>query len=335
MRTTKFYMAASMLALVCCLSCKQQKVSDPLPSWKQTAIKDSILKFLDKDINKIPFDDRIAVFDMDGTLACEEPLWYEMYAAVNGLNQQSAKDSALLRQKEYQYAKKLAINPADTSVLNNWASTKGYYIDSMLWKAYAGVDHETYVDSARAYLTRTKNQKYGIPLAKMFYRPMLELIDLLKAKQFTIYVVSGSVQGVIWSVCPQTLGIGRGNLIGTRQALVPVYKPAENRTLFLIQKGIFPPTDNKDGKSENIYAHIGKVPVFAFGNTTGDFGMFHLTSTSKYPHAVFLLNHDDATREYAYPPYHNGADSTWQETMKQNHWNQVDMSTAFDTVWIK
>ena len=321
-------------------SCNQEKKStsiksDLLPSWNDTSsIKRSIVKYLENSISSIPDSDRIAVFDMDGTIACETPLWFEMYAAVKGLNDQSKKDRKLLLQKEYQYALKLAIDPFDTSVINHW----GPYIDSMVWKAYVGYDHEAYVDSAQAYLSRTKSKDprfTNMVLANMFYRPMIELLNYLKEKQFSIYVVSGSVQGVIWSTCPQTIGFNREHLIGTIQLDSAVYDPAGKKTEFIIKKGIYQPKDDKDGKSQNIYSRIGKVPVFAFGNTTSDFGMFRLTSTSKYPNACYLLNHDDAAREYAYLPWHGTPDPTWQQTMKLNRWQQADMSKVFKTVWKK
>ena len=208
------------------------------------------------------------------------------------------------------------------------------YIDSMVWKAYVGVDNEAYVDSAKAYLTKTKCLKYKMPLANMFYQPMLELIRYLKEKQFTVYIVSGSIQGVIWSVCPGIIGTDRSHLIGTNQLLTPVYKTGDKKTMLVINKGIYQPKDDGDGKSLNIYSHIGKVPVFAFGNTTGDFGMFHLTSTSKYPHAVYLLNHDDGMREYEYQPWHGKACPAWKDTLKLNHWNLVNMAGEFKTVWM-
>lgn len=335
MKTVHLYIVASILTFVTLYSCKPEKqMGDPLPSWNETPIKKSILEYISSAVKEIPVADRIAVFDMDGTIACETPLWFEMYAAVNGLNQQSEMYPALLKYPEYRYARKLAKNPADTSVTNHWATPQANYIDSMVWKAYTGFDNEVYVDSARIFLSKTKDQKYNIILSKMFYQPMLELIKYLKDNQFTVYVVSGSVQGIIWSVCPQTIYVDRAHLIGTNQILTPTYKPLEKRTEFIIEKGIFLPKDDKDGKSLNIYSHIGKTPVFAFGNTTGDFGMFHLTSTSKYPHAEYLLNHNDSVREYAYPPYHGAPDTTWQKTMKLNHWKQVDMAQEFKTVWM-
>jgi hypothetical protein len=311
---------------------------DPLPSWNDTSsVKKSIVKYLEKSISVIPDSDRIAVFDMDGTIACETPLWFEMYAAVKGLNDQSKHDPKLLKQKEYQYAAKLAINPFDTSVTNHWASPINY-IDSMVWKAYAGINNEVYIDSAQAYLERTKSKDprfTDMILADMFYQPMLELLQYLKKKQFSIYVVSGSVQGVIWSTCPQTIGFSREHLIGTIQMDTAVYDPVGKKTEFIIKKGIYQPKNDKDGKSQNIYSRIGKVPVFAFGNTTSDFGMFRLTSTSKYPNACYLLNHDDADREYFYLPWHGTPDPNWQQTMKQNGWIQVNMLTEFETVWMK
>ncbi len=196
--------SASLLlfaALILCFVCYNEKAScEPLPSWNNTPNKKSILDFVTLAKKKIPVEDRIAVFDMDGTIACEAPLWFEMHAAIEGLNRKSTKNPELLKYPEYQYAKKLAVDPADTSVINNWTNftkTPYYnYIDSMIWKAYEGVDHETYVHSARSYLTKTRDKKYNIILANMFYQPMLELISYLKQNKFTVYIVSGSMQGV-------------------------------------------------------------------------------------------------------------------------------------------
>lgn len=326
-------LALLLLALAACQpKTPQVTTEDPLKSWNDTPIKQSILTYLNDSIASIPVEDRIAVFDMDGTIACETPLWFEMYAAVNGMNEQSKKDPSLLKQTAYQYAAKLAINPFDTLVTNHW----GTNIDSIVWKAYENIDNEVYIDSARAYLERTnsKDPRFSnIPLANLFYKPMLELLQYLKEKQFTIYIVSGSVQGVIWSTCPQTIGFDRQHLIGTVQKDTAIYDPAGKKTKFVIQKGIYQPKNDKDGKSQNIYTRLGKVPVFAFGNTISDFGMFRLTSTSPHPHACYLLNHDDSIREYSYLPWHGAPDSTWQQTMQLNGWNTVNMSTEFKQVW--
>lgn len=309
---------------------------DPLPSWSESPVKKRLIAYCSDSVKKIPPEHRVAVFDMDGTIACEEPLWMEMYAAVYGLNLQSAKDTALLAKPEYRFAKKLGVNPFDTSVLNHW----GPYISQMVWTAYTGFGNEVYIDTARSYLSKTNSRDSrpslaGKKLVDLFYQPMLELITLLKEKSFDVYIVSGSLEGVIWAVCPQTIGFPRSHLIGTVQASAPLYDPEKHLVKFVLQDSIIPPEDNQNGKSLNIYNRLGKMPVFAFGNTDGDFGMMHFASTSGYPHMALLLNHNDSLREYAYPPYHGKPVPAWQDTMKINHWITVNMAEDFKTVWMK
>lgn len=307
------------------------KQDDALSAWNDTPVKQQILNYVALAQKEIPVEDRVAVFDMDGTIACETPLWFEMATAVYGMHQQYVKQPELLKLKEYQYAKKLWENPADTTVLNHWVVDGVNYLDSIILKAFTPVDFETSIDMSAKYLMETKDKKFNMILGDMFYEPMLELIELLQKNEFNVYIVSGSMTGVIWSICPQTIGFNRAHLIGTRQALTPIYQ--DGKTILRIEKAIFPPKNDGNGKSLNIYNAIGKIPVFAFGNTTGDFGMFHLTATSKYPHMELMLNHDDDQREYAYPPYHGTAVPAWQDSLEINKWIQVDMSTQFKTVW--
>ena len=137
MKNNNFPYLLLLAAVTLCLFCQNEKAScDPLPGWNNTPNKKSIVDFVTLAKKKIPVADRIAVFDMDGTIACEAPLWFEMYAAIDGLNRKSAKKPELLKYPEYQYAKKLAVDPADTSVINNWTNfTKApyyNYIDSMV-----------------------------------------------------------------------------------------------------------------------------------------------------------------------------------------------------------
>ncbi|MEG2070582.1 MAG: HAD family hydrolase, partial [Bacteroidales bacterium] len=287
-------LSLSFLFFSCTL--EGEKKTYPMPSWNQTEIKQQIIDYVKMAKEQIPEEDRIAVFDMDGTIACETPLWFEMAVSVKGMMDQLKKNPKLINKVEYQYAKRLSENPADTTVLNHWVVNGVNYLDSINFKAFENTDYEVYVQYARNYLAKTKAPKYDRFYADMFYQPMLELLDYLRENKFTVYIVSGSMQGIIWSICPQTIQLNREHLIGSRQVLTPVYNK-KGETSFVIQKGIFQPKNDGNGKSLNIYSHIGKIPVFAFGNTTGDFGMFHLVSTSSYPNMALLLNHDDAARE--------------------------------------
>ena len=105
----------------------------------------------------------------------------------------------------------------------------------MIWKAFDGISHEDYIDYCRNYLTTAVNHDKDIILGDMFYKPMLELISYLKDNQYQVYIVSGSVQGVIWSIVPEKTPLKeRFQLLGTRQILKPDYSNSE--TQFIIQK---------------------------------------------------------------------------------------------------
>ena len=319
-----------VLLTISLFSCKKDTPKVELASWEEGSIKTSILNFIHRDTLDIPVEDRIAVFDMDGTIACETPLWDEMYSAVAKLNEKLEKDSALLKDPTYMFAKLLYINPADTFVHNNWVNKNGNFIDSMVWKAFEGEEHEYYVSYSTAYLKTTINSDKKMLLADMFYKPMQELIDCLTAHYYQVYVVSGSMQGVVWSIVPEKTGINRSRIIGTRQIVQPKY--STGLTQFTIQKGIFPPKNVNAGKSDNIYARIGKTPVFAFGNTLDDYDMLNYAITSKHKGVGFLLNHDDS-REYIYPPYHGAPDLEWESKLKSFGGQVVSMKSDFKIVW--
>lgn len=315
--------------IVMLFSCTAQNTStDPLPSWNDTDMKAKILDFIQNEVPEIPVEGRLAVFDMDGTIACEEPLWLEMYCAVEGLWLKSEKDTSLRSQMIYQLADSLHNDPENQWAQSNW----GPYIDTMVRTAFAGWDNEAYVTFSNKLVNTEKQPDYGMLLIETFYPPMLELISYLKDNQFEVYIVSGSLQGLLWSVCPQAIGFERDRLIGTRQQMYPVYYPDE-KTAFILKPDIWDPNNNGDGKALDIYSYIGKTPVFAFGNTTGDFGMFHLTSTNTLPNISFLLNHNDAGREYAYDPWHGTGMPAWRDTMAVNGWNIVDMKENFKMVF--
>lgn len=313
------------------VSCTSQVDQVSLPSWNDTPIKQQLLNYLDAEVEKIPVEDRVAVFDMDGTIACERPLWFEMSVAVQRFLDLGKENPSIKETTEYMYAQKLSVNPADTTVTNHWVTGGKNLLDSLILKAFEGVDNEAYVKYAHTYLNKGKDKKYDMVFADMFYQPMLELINELQQKQFQIYIVSGSIQGLVWSVCPQNIGFDRQHLLGSRQAM-NVSFPKGGPVSYVLQKQMLKPRNNYYGKSVNIYNHIGKIPVVAIGNTVGDFGMFHMASRSKYPHLVLMLNHDDAEREYAYPPYYSG-NPNWQDSLRLNNWLRADMSKEFKVVW--
>lgn len=314
-------------------SCTPQHQEAVLPSWNDTPVKQKLMNYINVEVEKIPVADRIAVFDMDGTIACERPLGLEMVTSIHRLLEKGEEQPDIKETTEYKFAKLLSVNPRDTAVFNHCYVGGKNFMDNITMKAFEGMDNEDYVDYAHDYLNKTKDKKFGILYADMFYQPMLELIELLKEKQFQIYIVSGSMQGLVWSVCPQNIGVDRQHLLGTYLGM-KVSFPQGGPVSYVLDGTMLKPKNNYYGKSINIYNHIGKIPVMAIGNTHGDFGMFHMASCSPYPHFALMLNHDDDVREYAYPP-HRGSTPHWQDSLRLNGWIQADMSKEFKVVWKK
>lgn len=315
------------------LSCTPQSDQIQLPSWNDTPVKMELLNFINVEVEKIPVKDRVAVFDLDGTIACERPLGLEMVTSVHRMVERGEMEPSIRETTEYKFAKKLSVNPRDTAVFNHCYADGKNFLDNITMKAFEGMENEAYVNYAHEYLNKAVNAKFGKKYADLFYQPMLELIDLLEEKQFQVFIVSGSMQGLLWSVCPQNIDFDRQHLLGTYQAM-QVSFPKGGPVSYVIQDSMLKPKNNYYGKSINIYNHIGKIPVMAVGNTLGDFGMFHMVSCSAYPHLALMLNHDDEEREYAYLPYRHGKPN-WQDSLRLNHWLQADMSKEFKVVWKK
>ncbi|MGL5772175.1 MAG: hypothetical protein ACRCX1_05275 [Bacteroidales bacterium] len=201
------YFLLLIAALFACASCDDKKdkdhekdKKDPLPSWNDTQIKSQLIDYVKNAKSNIPKDDRVAVFDMDGTIACEAPLWFEMAIAVQGMVDQLKQDSTLIQKTEYKYAQLLSQNPNDTTVTNHWVVDGVNYLDSIVLKAFAGKTSEEYISYARNYLTTTQAPRFDRPYAQLFYQPMLELLEYLDDAKFEIYIVSGSLSGTVWSI---------------------------------------------------------------------------------------------------------------------------------------
>ena len=313
--------------------CTPQNNQDCLPSWNETPVKQRILNFLQVEAEKIPLEDRIAVFDMDGTLVCERPFGIETVVSIHRLLEQGEQNPSLKETIEYQYAKKLKANPHDETVLNNRVVDGENVFANIIMKPFDGADCEEYIQFANKCLNTAVNTDYGLKYADMFYQPMLELVDALREKQFQVFIVSASMQGIVWSICPQVLGLDRLHLMGIRHSKKVAFQKG-GPIAYTIENSRLEPVNDYKGKAINIYDHIGKVPVVAVGNTYSDFGMFKMVSCSPYPNLSVMLNHDDAEREYVYSPTH-GRNMNWQDSLAVNNWLQVDMSKEFKVVWKK
>jgi phosphoserine phosphatase len=300
---------------------------DPLASWHDTSTKNDIKTFVKTAVDEVPIKDRIAVFDMDGTVVCEKPLWIEMNMAQTHMFRKTQTDPTLIKNQLYKIAYDYGLMPNPTNRKELEA-----FIQEILLESYKNVVQETYVETVEAFIVETKNPDYKIPLEDTFYKPMVELIQYLIDNGFAVYIVSGSEDGLLWGVCKDTLPLERDQLIGTRLMLSPDY---ERDGVLVRGDKFYEPNNLNNGKTENIYYEIGKRPIFACGNTVDDFGMLSYVSTNnEYPYLSLLVNHDDIQREYKYEINDRHEDIDWEASVKDKNWHVISMKKDFKTIFI-
>lgn len=350
-----------MILFASCDKCeKHQSLKElKLSSWQDIELKDnnfvsihSIIAYVDSVTCKrsseyIPKEDRIAVFDMDGTIACEKPVSMETFCTYKVAY---PDDSITSVKNDTIYTARGRSFTADsfTKALKTKLKNNPIYSDSL-------------VASYISILNRITNNNIPekkpdtIDIKDQFYKPMVELINYLQNNKFQVYIVSGSLQQFIWAAIENVdeLKIDRSHIIGSLVSYDTVHyytKGAGNKFYFDDKYRI---TNTCRNKAVNIYNKIGKFPVFAFGNTVNDFDIFaftasnnksykdsqefkqnklkHKNNTLEYKTMCILLNHDDSTLEANYDPFHKDSAVTknWNDTTyKDSIWAQE----IFDTI---
>ena len=294
------------------------KGNDLLPSWTEGAAKSAVLEFVESVsrpgascASYVPPADRIAAFDNDGTLWCEKPQYVQADFLFRRWKQMAQADPAKAKEQPY---KALAEN--DRAWLSNLA---GHVPDLVkgVTEAYEGITVEAFEQAVQEFFATVTHPALGLPYTKVSYRPMRELLDLLQARNFTVFICSGGGRDFMRPVSEQMYGIPRERVIGSAAAVQ--YRDGElYRT-----KDVEQPIDDGTGKPEHIWMRTGRKPLLACGNADGDVPMLETACFS------ILIRHDDASREFAYD---TGAEKALAEA-KEHGWMVVSMHNDFKVVF--
>jgi phosphoglycolate phosphatase-like HAD superfamily hydrolase len=266
----------------------------PLPSWNEGPIKDAIIQFVDRVSTPgsrefVPVAERIAVFDNDGTLWCEQPMQVQFYFAGERLDQLARRDPAI-KDRE----------PFKSYVARDVEAMKHFGKRGLLEVAvtvHAGDTIEAFDAEAREWFAKSRHPKLGVPFTDLTYQPQRELLDHLKAHGFKNFIVTGGGLDVVRALAEDAYGIPPEQVVGS-----------SNKTSFEIRNGRavvvkqaeLDSFDDREAKPQNIALHIGRRPILCFGNSDGDLAMLRYTLTGDGPRLGLLLHHDDAEREFAY-----------------------------------
>ncbi|WP_172292867.1 HAD family phosphatase [Pseudoruegeria sp. HB172150] len=321
MRTTVFTIALVALPGIA--------FADPLPSWNEGDAKSAIIAFVDgvtdpgADTYVTP-EDRIAVFDNDGTLWTEQPAYFQLLYAVDVLREKAAADPSTLTSDILQ-----AANDGD---MEGMLANGNEGLIEIINISHAGITPEDFKASAYEWLTTATHPSTGKTYASMIYQPMLELLSYLRDEDFKTYIVSGGGIDFIRAIADDAYGIPPWQVVGSEGDTS--YAVSDDGTPTVTKNGGLTFVDDKEGKPVGIMSHIGQRPIFAGGNSDGDFQMIEWTTAGDGPRFGLLIHHTDAEREFAYDREgHIGTLNRGLDEGPDRGWVIVDMAQDWEQVW--
>ena len=302
--------------------------TEPPPSWNDGAAKAAIVEFVEKTVKSgVPVEERIAVFDGDGTLWCEKPVaWIDFL--FRRLAEMAEADPKLRDQQPWK-----AAYERDGAWLNK--AVAEYYdgnqaiaktIVSGILAAYPGITVEEFEAKSDAFLRNTQHPTLGRGYVDTAYAPMVELLGYLEANGFSNHIVSCS-DADFWRPLTQELfGIPPERVTGTTTALEYT---SDDKGATLTRKAALDFLDDGPQKPIHIWSRLGRRSLVAGGNSNGDIPMLEFTQLPDKPSLRLLVLHDDAEREFAYT---SGAEKALAEA-KARGWTVVSMKDDFATVF--
>ena len=270
-------------------------MSTPLPSWRSGPVRDAILAFTEAVTTEggpdyRPPEDRIAVFDNDGTLWCEQPLQVQVLFAQARLKQLAAADPSLYDRQPFK-----AFLQHDLKTIHALGKQGAMEVAFL---SHAGMSVPVFQDQARSWLEQASNPVLVRRCIDLIYQPQRELLALLNDHGFITCIVTASGVDFVRSFAERAYGIPPRNVIGS--SVKTELRPGPGSALDIYKRSELQSFNDREEKVANIGLHIGRRPILAFGNSDGDLAMMRYTLAGPGRRLALLLHHDDPDREVAY-----------------------------------
>jgi phosphoserine phosphatase len=301
---------------------------DPLPSWNDGPAKQAILAFVAAVTEEggdqfVPSEDRIAVFDNDGTLWVEQPVYTQIFFALDELKRMAPEHPEWATEDPF-----ATILSGDHARMATLSETE---IAQALAVAMSGMTVDQYAENVANWYAGAVHPVLKKPYAELIYQPQLELLDYLEANGFSTWIVSGGGVDFMRVFAESLYGIPPARTIGSSTAVewqmvdgVPV----------LIKQPKLGSYNDKQGKPINIHLAIGKRPILACGNSDGDHEMLQYTAAGDGASLMMLVHHDDADREFAYDRDSKigRLDAAWDEALEKG-WTVISMKNDWSAIY--
>jgi len=299
-----------------------------LPSWNEGEAKARIVTFVQAITDKKGKDyvapaERIAVFDNDGTLWAEQPLYFQFVFMLDQVKAAAPKHPEWKDNLVFQ-----ALAKHDQEALAKLGQKP---LLELMGQANSGMTVAEYDRTIRDWLAKSRHPKFKRPYTDLVYKPMQELLAYLRANGFKTFIVSGGSVEFMRPWAERAYGIPPEQIVGSQQEVKfemqdgkPVLRRGPN----------FVFVDDGPGKPVGIYRQIGRRPIAAFGNSDGDLQMLQVTADGPGQRLALIVHHDDAEREFAYDrASHIGKlDKAWDEA-KARTWVVVSMKSDWKRIF--
>ena len=305
-----------------------KRQSDPLPSWNDGVAKNAIVDFVRSIVTKrspnfVPVNKRIAAFDNDGTLWAEQPMYFQLLFALDRVKALAPQHPEWKTKEPFASLLKGdvkgALEGGERAMLEIVMST------------HANMTTEEFEQIVKDWLAAAKHPTTKRLYTQMVYQPMLELLSYLRENGFKTFIVSGGGIEFMRPWTEKIYGIPPEQVVGS--SIKTKFELRDGKSV-LVRLSEINFIDDKEGKPVGINRHIGRRPIFAFGNSDGDLQMLQWTAAGKGPRFMGIVHHTDAEREWAYDrKSHIGRLDKALDEAKKKGWTLVDMKKNWKVIY--
>ena len=300
--------------------------ASPLPSWAPGPARDRVLAFVERVAGgdtPVPPPQRIAVFDNDGTLWAEQPVYFQLQFAMDRVKELAPRRPEWRTEQPFR-----AVLEDDREAL---AASGKEGLLRLIAETHAGMTTDEFADIVRAWVTTARHPRTGHLYTEMVYQPMLELLEYLRANGFKTYIVSGGGVEFMRVFAEEVYGVPPEQVIGSSIRTV-FLMTGDGPAIGRLREIEF--IDDKEGKPVAINRFIGRRPIAAFGNSDGDLQMLQWTAAGDGPSLCALVRHTDAEREWAYDrESHVGRLDVALDEAARLGWLVIDMAEDWERVF--
>jgi phosphoserine phosphatase len=293
---TRRAITAAALSLAAARGAEAQNVPrDPLPSWRDGPNKRAIIALVRRVALRGAPDyvspaERVAVFDNDGTLWVEYPLYTQIDFALARLREMASRDPELAAGEPL----KAAVEGDMSTVMAGGEKA----LAEIIAVTHAGMSQEAFNGIVTQWLATARHPRFNRPYTRLIYQPMLEVMQLLRREGFQVWIVTGGGQEFVRAFSAPTYNVALDRVVGSVGKTEFRVMPDGKSELFRLPE--IDAVDDGPGKPVGIGRFIGQRPTIAFGNSDGDIEMLQYTTTSPGQRLGLFVHHDDAAREFAY-----------------------------------